>query len=143
MDSPQPQEQIGVSADETEERMMRTRQITLSDLDAIGERSSLTCPDCGGVTWKIGKSFPLRYRCHTGHAFSAASLEDEQRRQSENAIWQVIRGIEERIYLARDQLRQERLMEVESSDLANRVAGLEEARASALSMLKIAVRHNS
>jgi two-component system chemotaxis response regulator CheB len=136
MENAHPRKQDDVSVIEIEERMLRTGQISLSDLEAIGERSALTCPDCGGVIWKIGKSLPLRYRCHTGHAFSAASLESEQRMQSENAIWQVIRGIEERIYLARDQLRQETAVDQEDSALAKRVAALEEARASALGLLK-------
>ncbi|AXF05442.1 chemotaxis protein CheB [Paraburkholderia hospita] len=136
MNSPQSHNEAHVLAARAEEEMMRTGQFALADLEAIGTRSSLTCPDCGGVVWRIGNSFPLRYRCHTGHAFSAASLEDEQRRQSENAIWQVIRGIEERIFLARARVDQERQANTDISDLLNRVATLEEARASALAILR-------
>lgn len=118
-----------------EDKMIRTGQITLPELEAIGERSALTCPDCGGVIWRIGTGLPLRYRCHTGHAFSAASLERQQSDQTENAIWQVIRGIEERIYLAREQLSQEKQVGSDVSDLHDRISMLEGARATAISIL--------
>jgi two-component system chemotaxis response regulator CheB len=130
-----PRNLADVFAAETEEKMTRTGQFQLSELETIGARSSLTCPDCGGVVWRIGDGLPLRYRCHTGHAFSAATLEDQQRKQSENAIWQVVRGIEERLYLARARVDQERRASHDISDLLKRVATLEEARASALSLL--------
>jgi two-component system chemotaxis response regulator CheB len=116
--------------------MTRTGQVELADLDAIGARSSLTCPDCGVVVWRIGSGVPLRYRCHTGHAFSAISLEDEQRKQSENALWQAIRGIEERIFLAREQLEKEKQAGHDVSYLVARVATLEEARASTMRIVR-------
>jgi two-component system chemotaxis response regulator CheB len=31
--------------------------------------SPLTCPDCGGGLWEMNDTRPLRYRCHTGHAY--------------------------------------------------------------------------
>lgn len=122
---------------QTENTMTRTGEVGLSALESIGERSALTCPDCGGVVWRIGDGLPLRYRCHTGHAFSGASLESEQRRQSENAIWQVIRGLEERIFLAHDQLQRETESNCDISELHQRVATLEEARLTAVSLLRI------
>lgn len=48
-----------------------TGKLSVDIIESIGSRSPLTCPDCGGVVWRIGKNAPLRYRCHTGHAFSA------------------------------------------------------------------------
>jgi two-component system chemotaxis response regulator CheB len=89
---------------EIETRIALTGRSDPSDLRAIGTLSDLTCPDCGGVIWKIGSEMPLRYRCHTGHAFSAVSLEDRQRQQSEDALWSVVRGIQERISLAKQLL---------------------------------------
>ncbi|MDR5777458.1 chemotaxis protein CheB, partial [Caballeronia sp. LZ002] len=77
MTTPKAHNQADALAAKSEDRMMRTGNIELADLDAIGVRSSLTCPDCGGVVWRIGSGMPLRYRCHTGHAFSAVALEDE------------------------------------------------------------------
>lgn len=46
----------------------------MENLSAVGQPSPLTCPDCGGSLWEINESKPLRYRCQTGHAFSARSL---------------------------------------------------------------------
>jgi two-component system chemotaxis response regulator CheB len=43
----------------------------LEDMDEIGERSPLTCLECGGKMWRMRDGSPLRYRCHAGHAFSA------------------------------------------------------------------------
>ena len=34
----------------------------------------LTCPDCGGNLFEVNYGKVLRYRCHTGHAFTADSL---------------------------------------------------------------------
>lgn len=84
---------------EIENRIGITGVSDPSELRAIGELSDLTCPECAGVIWKIDGG-ALRYRCHTGHAFSALSLEDAQRRESEEALWSVIRGLQERISLA-------------------------------------------
>lgn len=44
----------------------------MENLWAVGQSSGLTCPDCGGGLWEIKESKPLRYRCHTGHAFTWA-----------------------------------------------------------------------
>jgi two-component system chemotaxis response regulator CheB len=75
-----------------------------SDLRRLGHPSSLTCPDCGGVVWRIGEDLPLRYRCHTGHAFSAMSLESKQREGAEEALWSAVRRLQERLLLTQDQL---------------------------------------
>jgi two-component system chemotaxis response regulator CheB len=48
----------------------------MENLSAVGKPSSLTCPHCGGGLWEVNGPRPLRYRCHTGHAFSARSLEN-------------------------------------------------------------------
>ena len=44
---------------------------------------------------------PLRYRCHTGHAFSALSLSRAQRDASEEALWSTVRALREREMLLR------------------------------------------
>jgi two-component system chemotaxis response regulator CheB len=60
----------------------------------------LTCPDCGGVIWRVGEAEPLRYRCHTGHAFSNASLNAAQERSVEEALWISVRRLQERAAFA-------------------------------------------
>lgn len=73
----------------------------IHELDRIGRRSVLACPDCGGVMWEIREDDLLRYRCHAGHAYTAEvmglALEDGLRR----ALASALRALEERIALAR------------------------------------------
>ncbi|MBD2018865.1 chemotaxis protein CheB [Leptolyngbya sp. FACHB-36] len=68
---------------------------------ASGSPSPLTCPDCGGVLWELRDGKQLRYRCHTGHAYSVDSLASEQADALETALWSAIRVLEERAALAR------------------------------------------
>jgi two-component system, chemotaxis family, protein-glutamate methylesterase/glutaminase len=87
---------------ELEARIAQSDVVQPEDLDRIGERSALTCPECGGTLWRMLDDQPLRYRCHTGHAFNALSLEDGHEKTEENAIWTAIRAVNERIILARE-----------------------------------------
>jgi two-component system, chemotaxis family, protein-glutamate methylesterase/glutaminase len=73
----------------------------MENLDALGKVSALTCPDCGGGLWEIGDAKPLRYRCHTGHAFTARSLESAQVEQADHALWSSVRALQEREMLLR------------------------------------------
>jgi two-component system chemotaxis response regulator CheB len=50
--------------------------------------------------WEIGES-PLRYRCHTGHAFSAGTLASGQRETAEAMLWSAVRSLHERAHLLR------------------------------------------
>ncbi|SAK52559.1 chemotaxis protein CheB [Caballeronia hypogeia] len=74
-------------------------------LDEVGERSGLTCPDCGGSLWRIKDDRPLRYRCHTGHAFTGLSLEEGIETRSEAALWSAVRAVHERVIFARERQR--------------------------------------
>ena len=44
----------------------------------------------------MSKSKVDRYRCHTGHAFTAASLEASQLERIEETLWICLRMLEER-----------------------------------------------
>jgi two-component system chemotaxis response regulator CheB len=85
-------------------KIAATGHSTPAELEQLGRRTSMTCPDCGGVIWRIGDGYPLRYRCHTGHAFSAMSLEAEQRSGAEKALWSAVRRLEEKLLLVQEQL---------------------------------------
>jgi two-component system chemotaxis response regulator CheB len=74
---------------------------TVEDLKHIAAPSSLTCPDCGGSLWEMKEPKPLRYRCHTGHAYSALSLATAQKEASEHALWSSVRALREREMLLR------------------------------------------
>jgi two-component system, chemotaxis family, protein-glutamate methylesterase/glutaminase len=80
---------------------MNRGEATVEDLQTIATPSSLTCPDCGGGLWEMKQQKPLRYRCHTGHAFSAVSLSRAQKDVSEEALWSSVRALREREMLLR------------------------------------------
>ncbi len=79
--------------------------VSPEQLDEIGERSALTCPSCNGVLWRMHDERPLRYRCHTGHAFSSLTLEEASEQSVDDAIWSAIRAVHERIIFARERQR--------------------------------------
>jgi two-component system chemotaxis response regulator CheB len=62
-------------------------------------RSVLTCPECGGVTWELHEGPLMRYRCHVGHIFSDDSMLAEQGKALENGLWTAVRALEERAAL--------------------------------------------
>ncbi|MBD2113988.1 MULTISPECIES: chemotaxis protein CheB [Cyanophyceae] len=74
-------------------------QRVLSDLpsvEALGEQVPFNCPDCGGVLWQMAEGDLLRYRCHTGHAFTSAVLLAQQTAKIEETLWVALRMFEER-----------------------------------------------
>ena len=71
----------------------------LSDLpsvNALGTQVPFNCPGCGGVLWGVGQGASLRYRCHTGHAYTAQVLHAEQSSKIEETLWTALRMFEER-----------------------------------------------
>ena len=73
----------------------------MENLSRVGRPSTLTCPECGGALWELKDTKPLRYRCHTGHAFSARTLESAQTGTAEHALWSSVRALQEREILLR------------------------------------------
>jgi two-component system, chemotaxis family, protein-glutamate methylesterase/glutaminase len=65
----------------------------------IGEVSKYTCPECHGVLVKIEEGTIVRFRCHTGHAYSVRSLLEEVNEAIDTGLWATLRAIEERIML--------------------------------------------
>lgn len=73
----------------------------VENLSVIATPSALTCPECGGGFWEMNDAKPLRWRCHTGHAYSARSLEHAQSASVEQALWSGARALQEREILLR------------------------------------------
>lgn len=74
-------------------------QRVLSDLpsvEALGHQVPFNCPDCGGVLWQIDDGDLVRFRCHTGHAFTSAALLTVQSAKIEETLWTALRMFEER-----------------------------------------------
>lgn len=66
----------------------------------FGRPSVFTCPDCKGTLWELEREV-LRYRCRTGHAYSAHTFLSMQDDVTETGFWAALRALEER----RDLLR--------------------------------------
>ena len=67
-----------------------------------GEPTRYTCPSCSGVLSKIEEGNTHRFRCHTGHGYSLASLLSEHRVHLEDRLWQGLMSLQESISLLND-----------------------------------------
>lgn len=61
----------------------------------LGQFSPYTCPECHGVLLQLKEGKRIRFRCHTGHAFSLNSLLVEVSKSIEDTLWNTLRAIEE------------------------------------------------
>jgi two-component system chemotaxis response regulator CheB len=91
----------------------------------LGPISQYTCPDCHGVLVQIDEGRSVRFRCHTGHAFSSMTLLAEVNDAIDKGLWDTLRAIEERILL----LEQFASMAHERGDSAAATALLAQAQA--------------
>lgn len=67
----------------------------------LGTPSYYACPECHGVLLEMAERAPLRFRCHTGHAYTMESLMSEMDETIEASLWSAIRALEERAMLLR------------------------------------------
>lgn len=72
----------------------------------IADPSVFACPDCHGVLLRLKDAGVLRFRCHTGHAYSAESLLAALNEGIENAVWSAVRAVEEGRLLLEQLLQQ-------------------------------------
>ena len=73
----------------------------MQDMDHLGRRSALTCPDCNGVMWEIDEGELVRFRCHVGHAYTAELMSLALDENLRRALASALRALEERVTLAR------------------------------------------
>ena len=76
--------------------------------DRLGELSVFVCPECHGPLWEIEDGEMIRYRCHTGHAFTADVMMEAQSIETEQILWSLLRAHQQRAELARRMAKQER-----------------------------------
>lgn len=62
----------------------------------FGHQVPLSCPSCGSSLWEMNAGHVLRYRCHTGHAYTADALAESSRLALEETLWVALRMMEER-----------------------------------------------
>jgi len=69
----------------------------LDRMDALGDRTPYTCPECGGTLWNVkGRDPAGHYVCHTGHSFTIESFLSGQAEVIENSLWAAVRYLQER-----------------------------------------------
>ncbi|MFB9990497.1 chemotaxis protein CheB [Deinococcus oregonensis] len=66
---------------------------------SLGPPSLLTCPDCGGTLMQLKEGTVTRFRCHTGHAYTANSLLSHVSGSIEEKAYTVLRTLEEAVML--------------------------------------------
>jgi two-component system, chemotaxis family, protein-glutamate methylesterase/glutaminase len=69
------------------------------DIRQLWEKSSYTCPECHGVLLQHKEGNHERFRCHTGHAFTADILLASVTEAVEDSLWSTVRTIEESVML--------------------------------------------
>ena len=67
----------------------------------LGKVSRYTCPECHGALVEIKEGRIIRFRCHTGHAYSMKTLIGAINESVDEGLWDVLRALEERILLLR------------------------------------------
>jgi two-component system chemotaxis response regulator CheB len=68
-----------------------------------GQMATFTCPECHGALVRLTEGTWLRFRCHTGHAFTPSTLLAGITESVEQSLWQAMRAVEEQAMLL-DQL---------------------------------------
>ena len=86
---------------EIENRIAQEELPLAAGVMKLGGLSPYTCPGCHGTLLQLNTGGVLRFRCHTGHAYSVNSLLSEVSGAIEEALWSAVRAIEERMLLLR------------------------------------------
>jgi two-component system chemotaxis response regulator CheB len=93
---------------ELEVRIALGSRLGAAPLGQLAEPSALSCPHCHGVLSELRTPGPLRYRCQTGHAFTAETALAAQQTEIDEALMIALRVMEERVTLTRRMGREAR-----------------------------------
>ncbi|WP_034388779.1 chemotaxis protein CheB [Deinococcus sp. YIM 77859] len=104
----QPRQSLAVQLEPHEHKRLRA-EVRIAAQDSgyelgimnCGKPSLLTCPECHGTLTQIQEGTLTRYRCHTGHAYTASSLLADITSDIEEKAYQVLRALEESAILLR------------------------------------------
>jgi two-component system chemotaxis response regulator CheB len=80
-------------------RMAKEREALEEEALALGKLSPFTCPECHGVLTMLREGKIVRFRCHTGHAFSADTLLASSGEELEARLWDAVRAADESMLL--------------------------------------------
>ncbi|HVG42932.1 MAG TPA: chemotaxis protein CheB [Chitinophagaceae bacterium] len=71
-----------------------------------GALTPLTCPECNGALVKFTEGKIVRFRCHTGHAFTDSALLAGVTKAIEENMWKTVKGLEEAIMILENTAKQ-------------------------------------
>lgn len=86
---------------QTEVKIAAEDKAIEEEIQRWGEPSIFACPECHGVLLQLKDGGNVRFRCHTGHAYSIESLLAEFTEKTEDTLWSAIRSIQETVLLLR------------------------------------------
>jgi two-component system, chemotaxis family, protein-glutamate methylesterase/glutaminase len=84
---------------EAELKIAREADSRVENILQYGQLSPFTCPECHGVLSAFREGKLVRYRCHTGHALSAATLLESNTEQVEQRLMDAMRALDEIVML--------------------------------------------
>lgn len=93
---PEPSRQM-----ELEVKLAEMNRSVMHGDERPGKPSVFSCPECKGVLYELADGELVRFRCRTGHAFSAESVLAEQAEALEEALWVALNTLEESASLSR------------------------------------------
>src|SRR5262245_51755886 len=64
-------------------------------VEEMSTPSRYACPECHGVLLELDEEGRMRFRCHTGHAYSSETLRVAIEEGIEASLWTAIRSLEE------------------------------------------------
>jgi two-component system chemotaxis response regulator CheB len=80
-------------------RIAKEREALEENILRFGAPSTFTCPECHGVLALLREGKIVRFRCHTGHAFSAGSLLTSTTEDAQARLWDAVRAVDETVFL--------------------------------------------
>jgi two-component system, chemotaxis family, protein-glutamate methylesterase/glutaminase len=103
VDMPAEKEERHPVSDEMELEVKIAKEVKALEIGILnwGKPSIYACPECHGVLLQKDEGTSIRFRCHTGHAYSADSLLAEFSIKTEESLWSAIRALEEDVLLMR------------------------------------------
>jgi two-component system chemotaxis response regulator CheB len=107
-------------------------------LERIATPSPYACPECHGVLLEIEEGGRIRFRCHTGHAYSVDTLLAAMHEGIEASIGIAVRSLEEAsLFMGRIATQLEQLGESEASARMKEASSRAKHRSEAIRELKL------
>lgn len=95
---------------------------------SLGQPSFFTCPECQGSMVAIHEGSIRRFRCHTGHGYTANALSQRGLTRIEGTLWAALAQLEEREALLREMAEAARNGGTDSESAAEHATDADETR---------------